>query len=391
MNPVVLTFREIFHRWKSSLLVALIVASITGTLTYFSVNNSGFQKEITRNARDIGSNVVILPADVDQFQYHAEGGYSEKTMSFDLVQQLIEYRASLNHLIPMLERKADCVFGDLHANARIVGVSASVPMPGRPKAPMQKSVNEGEVQLGGRLAEQLGVGRDDSPDIQIDGKTFKVSRVNRVSGTWQDAAAFLDLKAAQTLFGLENQISRVEAIECTSEQCELTGLKSDVVLANELARITDQASLLRREKMAEARSNIRVVSRENLGLLQNVLWVLLALAIMALSSLNSYQRKSEVGVLQALGYGQWRVVTMFVLRAVLLTMLGAAIGVALGAFAALVQSQPLFVATGKKFAIDWQAVVVVGAVATVLAALASSLPALLAAARHPAELIGRDN
>lgn len=391
MSPLNLTLREIRHRWKSSLLVAVLVATITAALAFFSINNAGYQKEITRNARDIGSNVVILPADVDQFQYHANGGFSETTMSANLVRQIIEYKASLNHLIPMLERRAQCSRGEKNVNARIVGLSASIPMPGRPKAPMQKSIATGQVQLGSQLAQKLGIQRDETSEIQINGKHFVVSRVNRSSGTWQDAAAFMDLQSAQKLFDLPNQISRIEAIECTSEQCELTGLKSDVVLANELVRITDEAAILRREKMAAARSSIRLVSRENLRLLQNVLWIFLAASIIALSSLNSYQRKSEVGILQALGYGPYRVVSLFVLRAVLLTILGAAIGITIGAWAAQSQSQPLFLTTGKKFTIDWQSAMLIGLIATVLAALASSVPALISARRHPAEIIGKEN
>lgn len=390
MNPVTLTFRELVYRWKTSLLVALIVATITGALTYFAVNNAGFQKEITRNARDIGSNIVILPAELDQFQYHADGGYSELTMSDDLIEQLIQYKASLNHLIPMVERKAEVSFGQTHTDARIVGISASIPMPGRPKAPMQKSVEKDQVQVGSRLAEKLGIQRDQTSEIQIQGKSFRVSRVNRANGTWQDAAAFLDLETAQLLFGIPNQISRIEAIECTSQQCEQTGLKSEVVLANELARITDRAAILRREKMADSRSGIRVVSRDNLRLLQNVLWALLAIAIMAISSLNSFQRTSEIGVLQALGYGQIRVLTMFILRAVLLTMLGAAVGIVIGAWVAQLQSQPLFVSTGQKFTVDWQSAVTVGIVATVMAALASSVPAFVSTMRHPADMIGKE-
>jgi putative ABC transport system permease protein len=218
-----------------------------------------------------------------------------------------------------------------------------------------------------------------------------VDRVNRSSGTWQDSAAFLDLKLAQKLFDLPGRISRIEAIECTGEQCKLTGLKSEAVLANELARITDQATILRRETIAEARSRIRGVSQENLRLLQNALWMLLALSIVALSSLNSYQRKSEVGVLQALGYGQGRVLAMFILRAVMLTIPGAALGIVVGAIAALTQSQPLFHETGDKLSIDWQSAIPIGIVATVLAALASSLPALIAAMRNPAEIIGKEN
>ena len=138
MNPFFLALRELHYRWKSGLVFVLIVASVTGTLAYFSVNDASFQKEIGRNVRDLGSNVVILPAAVDQYSYHLEGGYSEITMDADLVSKLIEYRASLNHLIPMLERRAMCSTGDRQSIGRVVGLSASIAMPDRPKAPMQR-------------------------------------------------------------------------------------------------------------------------------------------------------------------------------------------------------------------------------------------------------------
>lgn len=380
------------HRWKSSVLVALVVAAITGTLTYFSVNNAGFQKEIGRNARDIGSNVVILPAAVDQFAYQSEGGFSEVTMPELLVEQLIQYKASLNHLIPMLERQADLAQGDQSVRARVVGISASIPMPGRPKAPMQRSVPPDAVQLGSRLAEKLGVERSQSEKatVLIEGQPFKVSRVNRASGTWQDSAALMDLVAAQALFGLPGQISRIEAIECTSEQCEETGLESDVVLSNELARVTDQAVLLRREQMAVARSRIRALSRDNFRLLQSVLWSLMAATIFGLASLNSIQRKSEIGVLQAVGYRPSRIVTMFLLRAGILAAVGALLGIACGSLMALVQSGALFSQTGGKLKLNWSELQMIGWVAILLAALASCLPAMFAAMKSPSDLIGKD-
>ena len=142
--------------------------------------------------------------------------------------------------------------------------------------------------------------------------------------------------------------------------------------------------------MAEARSSIRRISRENLGLLQNALWALLAVSMIGLSGLNAFQRTSEVGVLQAVGYGQTRVVVLFVLRAVVLTVVGAAIGIAIGAALSLTQSSSLFAATGKKMSIDWSAAIMIGAIATALAALASCLPALLAAMKNPADLIGSE-
>ena len=146
-----LIFRELTHRWATTLVSVLVILGISGTLTYVRVNNAGLQKEITRNVRDIGSNVVILPAAVDQLAYHADGGYAQETMSDQVLQQIIEYRASLNHLIPMLERKTDVSIGATTVLARIVGIAASVPMPGRPKTPMQKAVPSDKIQLGSQL------------------------------------------------------------------------------------------------------------------------------------------------------------------------------------------------------------------------------------------------
>ncbi len=82
---------------------------------------------------------------------------------------------------------------------------------------------------------------------------------------------------------------------------------------------------------------------------------------------------------------------MFVFRAVLLTAIGAAIGILIGAYLALAQGEPLFLETGKKFAVDWYAALIIGVVAVALAALASSMPAMVWAMRHPADLIGRDS
>ncbi|MDE0934376.1 MAG: FtsX-like permease family protein [Mariniblastus sp.] len=391
MSPIYLALRELNYRWKSGLVFGLIVAAVTGVLAYFSINDAGFQKEIGRNVRDIGSNVVILPSDVDQYAYHLAGGYSEITMTSNLVSQLIEHRASLNHLIPMLERRAMCATGDHQSIGRVVGISASIAMPDRPKSPMQRSISIGELQLGSELARKLGVARDTKAEVTIAGESFQVQRVNRASGTWQDSAAFIDLKSAQNLFQLPERISRIEAIECTSEQCEASGLQSSVILNNEIAKITDEASFLRKEGMAEARLSVRSVSRENFLILQNVLWVFLALTLLGLAMLNSLGRKPEIGVLQAVGYGRWRVASLFLVRSMLLSAIGAAVGISVGMAASIEQANRLFVMTGQKVSLDWNAAATIGGVAFILAVLGSCVPALLAAGEDPAHLIGKDS
>ncbi len=370
----------------------LLVAVITGTITFFVVNSKGFEKEIGRNVRDIGSNIVILPADVDQFAYHQQGGINEETMPYAVVDQLVEFRASLNHLIPMLERNAQCQSENETVEARVVGLSASIPVPGRPKAPMQKAIAKGKVQIGSALAMRLKISRENkNATISISGKSFPVDRVNRGNGTWQDSAVFMELHSAQELFGLPDQVSRIEAIECTQEKCEETGLQSDVVLTNEFARITDQAALLRREQMASARLNVRALSQQNLALLKNLMWTFLACSMIALATLNTIQRQPEIGVLQSVGFGQMKVATLFVLRSLILGVFGCIIGIGVGSLGSLWQSKQLFAATGKKFAIDWNAGLTIGLVAIALSVMASAIPALWSASQHPADLIGKEN
>ncbi len=392
MKPFLLALHEIWHRRYSSFLTVLLLAVITGTIAYFAVNRKGFEKEVGRNVRDIGSNIVILPAGVDQFTYHQQGGFNEETMSATVVDQLIEFRASLNHLIPMLEKKAVCRFKDIEVESRVVGLSASIPVPGRPKAPMQKSIAPTKVQIGSELAKRMGIDRDDTQaTIAIRNQSFPVDRVNRSNGTWQDSAVFMDLSSAQSLFDRKDQISRIEAIECTQEKCEETGQPSDVVLTHELARITDQAVLLRREQMADARLNVRLLSRQNLQLLQNLLWSFLACSMVALATLNTIQRRSEIGILQSVGFGQTKIALFFVIRSFVLGLLGSFIGIGLGAYASLWQSKLLFAATGKKFAIDWNAAITIGLVALGVSIMATLIPAIWTASQHPADLIGKES
>lgn len=390
MKAIRIAFKEIKFRWRSSLIVVAIVSLLTGIVSFFGVNRAGFDREVKRNTRDIGSNVVILPSNVDQVAYHNDGGFSDQTMTEDVVKQLIEHKASLNHLIPMLEVKQEISHGGKSETTRIVGISASIPMPGRPKAPMQKAVQGGTVQIGSALAKRLAISNDQPAEVSIGGKLIPVSRVNRETGTWQDSAAFMDLKVAQEVFDLKGRISRIEAIECTSEKCRELGLSSTVVLTNELATATDKAQILRRKNMADARVNIRNMSGANLLLLTNAMWFLLVATTSIFAASNAIQRKSEIGLFRAIGFTRRRILGILVSRSVFLAITGTVIGVIAGSLLSVWLSGAVFSSTGNKIAVDALAMLWIGLIAVALSGLATLIPAMIAASRHPAEIIGKD-
>lgn len=391
MHPHQIAFKEMIFRWRTSLLLVVIVGAITGLLSFFSVNKAGYQKEVARSARDIGSNVVILPSSVDQVAYHANGGYSKETMSDEVIEQLIEYKASLNHLIPMLEVNTDVQQGEQKSEARVVGIAASIPMPGRPKAPMQKAVKENTVQVGSSLARKLEINRDLPGSLMIKDREFQISRVNAESGTWQDAVVFMNLIDAQTVFNKPHQLSRIEAIECTSEKCEEFGVTSTEVLTHELTNITDKAQLLRRQKIAAARTSLRNLSVENARLLSNVLWIFLAVSIIAFSTWNTLQRSSEIGLFRAVGFGTGKILATFSIRGVCLSVLGTVVGVAIGALISLQQVQTIFANTGRKISLDWLELSWIGLLVVLLSTFATMIPAMIGASQHPASIIGKDS
>ena len=143
--------------------------------------------------------------------------------------------------------------------------------------------------------------------------------------------------------------------------------------------------------MAQARLSVRSVSRDNFLMLQNVLWVFLGFTVLGLALLNSLSRKSEIGILQAVGYGRYRIAGLFLVRSLLLSGVGAATGVTVGMLVSIEQANSLFVMTGQKSSLDWTVAMTIGAVAFLLAVLGGCVPAMWAAGENPADLIGRDS
>jgi putative ABC transport system permease protein len=123
------------------------------------------------------------------------------------------------------------------------------------------------------------------------------------------------------------------------------------------------------------------VARGAAGALAVLLVALIGLANMLLVSVNEEMR--EIGVRRALGAQRPDVLLQFLSKGVLLSALGAAIGLALGAAVCWAtrtwSAMPVFVSA------FWA---VAGAVATVVAGLiTSTVPAVLAARIHPVEAL----
>jgi putative ABC transport system permease protein len=103
-----------------------------------------------------------------------------------------------------------------------------------------------------------------------------------------------------------------------------------------------------------------------------------------LALLNVRQRRSEIGILRALGYGSGRIAGLFLVKAVLAGLLGAGIGFGLGTWLALVYGPEVFRVTASKIQPEWAVLAWLLIAAPALAALATLIPAMVAVAEDPA-------
>jgi len=182
------------------------------------------------------------------------------------------------------------------------------------------------VVLGKRLAEKLGVAPGDSVTLEpAQGDRDPVALpVTRLADSYMGLVAYADLRYLSRRRG--------ESLAMTSAQLRVT--ENDAIrdeLYRELKRLGGVQSITTRRDMVEK-------LRETLLQNQNVMiFVLVAFAgaiffgsVLNGSLVNLAERAREVGTLAALGYTRWEIGGMFLRESLVVTMIGAVLGLPVG-------------------------------------------------------------
>jgi len=215
MSVLRLILREIAHR-KLNFLLALIAIVTAVTLFVATLTLLGaMQKETTRLMRDLGFNVVILPAGTNVEEFWSQD-YAREEMPEENVYKLADSKImTIRHLVARLQKKIRWRDRDV----LLTGVLPEQPMRHKAyKPPMGVSIPEGKVYLGYEIARGTGLKVGDQ--ITITGATtqrFEVARVNESRGTKDDIRIYGHLKDVQKVLGKEGRINEIEALSCRCE------------------------------------------------------------------------------------------------------------------------------------------------------------------------------
>ena len=352
----------------------------------------------------MGYNVMILHKDQDIAELHSLG-YPSVTMPEVYAETLAAARLqTLNHLLPVLQKRV--LWPEIGEKILLTGVRGQMQLPGRKgsRTPIMAPVPDGYIALGNAVAARADVTAGEK--ITLMGETFKVERVEAMRGTADDMAVWADLEKVQGWLKEPGRINGILALECVchSESLgqivgQVTGVLPDTQVfefsskvqgraearkrAAETRKVTLQAELEQRLGLRAERQRL-MATVEPLAVAGAALWMLL------LAYGNARDRRSEIGMLRAIGVREKQILALFLGKAALMGLVGGVAGIAVGLLVG-------FLASGVAAAwheIWWLAggrtVLLVFMMGPLLGCLATSWPAVRAARKDPADVLGEE-
>ncbi len=374
-----LIIREIGYRKANFAFSLLAVFIAVALFVTFITAGEAYRKETRRVQLGMGQNLRIIPKETAMDKFWSVG-YSDYTMPEKYLYRFAALPGyEYTHLTGTLQKL-------VHWRGRdviLTGILPEVMPPGRNQPPMTFSVKPGEAYVGFEVARMFKI--DPGDDIEILGQSFHVAKSLSQTGSSDDIRIYGHLHDVQAALGLQGRINEIRALECL---CLIEAGKTDLdpftLAKQQLAEILPEAKVLLLEGIARVRQRQRAAMEGYLALLLPLVLAACGVWIGVLAMLNVRQRRAEIGIMRALGYGSGKISLLFLGRAVLIGAAGALAGFAAGTVLALHFGPEIFKVTARSMRPEyaWGAWLMV--LAPAFAAVASLIPAVAAVTSDPA-------
>ena len=369
--------REIMHRKLNFMLSLVAIVTAVALFVSFFTTGQSSKHETTRIMRNIGLNLRIIPKETNMEKFWTTG-FSEYTMPESYVYELASHEGlSYAHLTATLQGK---VFWQ-GREVILTGVASEISPPGKQKPPMTFQIEPGTVYIGFELVRHLGLRNGDV--IDIFGKSFAIARCLSESGSQDDIRVYGELHDVQSLLSMENKINEIKALQCL---CIVNGRNTDDlnVLREQLAQVLPDTKVVLLQSIASARERQRVMAEEYFAFSMPFVVIVCLAWIGVLAMMNVRERRAEIGIMRALGYGSGKIALLFLGKAVATGLIGAVVGFAIGTGLALKFGPDIFKVTASMIKPAFELLYWSLIAAPAFCALSVFVPAMAAVAQDPA-------
>ena len=274
--------------------------------------------------------------------------------------------------------------------------------------------DSGVVLLSVDNTEYFGVGIGD--EVYILGDYFEVVGVYETSESLGLQKLYMNLSDAQAITDLEGQISRLDVY--AEDQSYVEGIVSEITsMYPEFYLTTYEERLSQLERMQGMYQSTLENAESTLSQTQTIAFQEIGIAVVATSLIVLFtmlytvrERTKEIGILKAIGFSNWNVMSQFMLEGISISLMAGVVGVVIGIVGApilsslLLPSVNLFPTQRQGFpgqttnfgttlsqsvatAPDLQTMLLAFGVAVLLGALGSLYPAWRASRTSPMEAL----
>jgi ABC-type lipoprotein release transport system permease subunit len=371
-----LIFKEIRYRKTNFLFSLLAVTAAVALFISFFTAGKASERETARLMLSMGFNVHIISENTNTSEFLLTG-LADQTMPEQYLEKLASQQAiSYNHLLASLQKKISWRGLDVI----LTGLAAEICPPGSKKSPISYQIEPGSLYVGYRVAQTLGL--KDSDTVEIEGKKLKVAKCLSESGGADDIRIQCHLRDAQDILKLPGRISEIQAVDCL---CFAPAGDPASVLRKEIGSLLPQTQVFHTRSIASARAETRQMVKNLFTVIMPLVVVACGVWIGVLAVINVRDRQQEIGIMRALGYDSGRIISLFLGKAVVIGLLGAAIGFLAGTALAMRFGPDIFKITAKTMIKPEPFLLVISLIfAPLFAAVSSFIAAMIAATYDPA-------
>jgi len=257
------------------------------------------------------------------------------------------------------------------------------------KKPMGYNIEPGTALLGF----ELGAGRKPGETVEVLGKSFKIARILPEKGSKEDITIAVHLEDAQSMLdGKQGRINQILALGCNCANSDLANIRKQLAAILPDTKVTEFQSiaLARAEQRKEVRDSRKAFQQmvETLtAAITSIVVLTMAIWVGLLALVNVRQRRAEIGILRAIGKDSATIACLFLGKAVLLGLLGAAVGFAAGSLLGRELGVKFLGLTADQLVLNMQLLWIALLAAPIVSALASFPPTLSAILQDPAVVL----
>ncbi len=383
LRILLLILREMFHRKTHFFLGFMAIFTAVSLIVAFITAGEASKRETTRLMRDLGYNLRIIPGNTDMEDFWKDG-FSKFSMPESCVQKLSSYAGlSISHLTPVLQKNITWREKELI----LTGLGPEASSPGKKKSPMVYSIDPGTIFMGHELAKALILKPGET--VNISGHDFRIVKCLSESGSLDDIRIFACLEDVQRLLKMDGRINEIKALKClcpVGSGGETTSLQA---LRDQVGLVLPDTKVLLMQTIASTRERQRAMAEMYFNLVCPIIILACMIWIGVIAWVNVRERTREIGIFRALGFSSFEVASLFLGRAVLVGLIGAAIGFGAGTILALGLGPQVFHVTAKKIAPEFSLIFLSLGIAPVICAISTFIPSMLAVVKDPAVTLRR--